>query len=93
MEFGKIMLMMGALATYDQLINTLEKSIKKYREASDEDKEEAKIQVELSCSLLLSKAVAPDMESAQKLSAEFDDREDDLKVQDLLDKTINKDKK
>ena len=93
MDFSELMLYFGALSSFDQLVDSVESSIKKYREASKEkDIEDAKRRIEFSCSLLLSKSIAPDVESAETLSKEFQNRKDDLKVEELLNKTIKKDK-
>lgn len=92
MDFSELMLYFGALSSYDQLIESVESSIKKYRNAAEKDKEEFRRQVELSCSLLLSKSIAPDIQSAEALNKEFQSRKDDLKVEELLNKTIKKDK-
>ena len=93
MDFSELMLYFGALSSFDQLVDSVESSIKKYREASkEEDIEDAKGRIEFSCSLLLSKSIAPDVESAETLSKEFQSHKDDLKVEELLNKTIKKDK-
>ena len=40
MDFSELMLYFGALSSYDQLIESVESSIKKYRNAAEKDKEE-----------------------------------------------------
>ena len=93
MDFAKIMLTLGAMASKDDLVTVLEKEIRDYRKAeSDQEKDEVYSKIELSCSLLLSKSVAPTMNDVDRVHQEFSgfqsETSTDKAVDDML-KTLN----
>lgn len=82
---GREMLLLAAMISKGQLAELLMQDLKAWMEIPDEsvtEKDEQWLSIELNCSLLLAKAIAPTIEEALTKGLELDERMQSMRTTD-----------
>mgnify|MGYP003606608423 CR=1 FL=1 len=82
----ELLLMLAAAATPDDLVEMLEKDIKRYQSSSGKQQKEAFDRLQLTCVIVMSKRLVPNMESVRSVIKEMEKTKSMI---DLLDPKKN----